>query len=81
MAQALEGAGFTAANALTAGRDANTEQLAAMKAGSILQVNLDLDLIDGWATAMIAIAQDIAAGKAVPSYNVPAATPITPKDL
>jgi ribose transport system substrate-binding protein len=81
MAQALEGAGFTAANALTAGRDANTEQLAAMKAGSVLQVNLDLDLIDGWATAMIAIAQDIAAGKAVPSFNVPAATPITPKDL
>ncbi len=81
MAQALEAAGFTAANALTAGRDANTEQLAAIKAGSVLQVDLDLDLIDGWATAMIAIAQDIVAGKAVPSYNVPAATPITPKDL
>jgi ribose transport system substrate-binding protein len=78
MAQALEAAGFTTANALTAGRDANTEQIEAMNAGSVLQVNLDLDLIDGWATAMLAIAQDIAAGKAVPAYNVPAATPLTP---
>lgn len=78
MAQALEAAGFTTDNALTAGRDANAEQVAAMKSGSILQVNLDLDLIDGWATAMLAIAQDIAAGKAVPAYNVPAATPLTP---
>jgi len=81
MAQALEAAGFTKDNALTAGRDANTEQLAAMKNGSILQVNLDLDLVDGWATAMLAVAQDIVAGKAVPAYNVPAAVPITPKDL
>lgn len=78
MAQALEAAGFTPDNALTAGRDANAEQVAAMKAGSILQVNLDLDLVDGWAIAMLAIAQDIAAGKAVPAYNVPAATPLTP---
>lgn len=81
MAQALEAAGFTPDNALTAGRDANTEQLAAMKAGSILQVNLDLDLVDGWATAMLAVAQDVLAGKAVPAYNVPAATPIIPDDL
>ncbi len=81
MAQALEAAGFTPDNALTAGRDANTEQLAAMKAGSILQVNLDLDLVDGWAIAMLAIAQDVLAGEAVPAYNVPAATPITPDDL
>jgi len=28
---------------------------------------------------MLAVAQDIAAGKAVPAYNVPAATPITAK--
>ena len=81
MAQALEAAGFTPDNALTAGRDANTEQLAAMKAGSILQVNLDLDLVDGWAIAMLAIAQDVLAGEAVPANNVPAATPITPDDL
>ena len=81
MAQALEAAGFTRDNALTAGRDANAEQLEAMKNGSILQVNLDLDLVDGWATAMLAVAQDIVAGKAVPAYNVPAAVPITPKDL
>lgn len=81
MAQALEAARYTPDTALTAGRDANTEHLAAMKAGSILQVNLDLDLVDGWAIAMLAIAQDIIAGKAVPSFNVPAATPITPKDL
>jgi len=81
MAQALEGAGFTSANALTAGRDANTEQLAAMKAGSILQVNLDLKLIDGWTVAMIGVVQDILAGKPVPAKNVPAAKPLTAKDL
>jgi len=81
MAQALEQAGYTPDTALTAGRDANKEHLEAMKAGSILQVNLDLDLIDGWAVAMLAVAEDIVAGKAVPSYNVPAATPITPDDL
>ena len=80
MAQALEAAGFTPANALTAGRDANTEQVTAIKSGgSILQVDLDLDLINGWSAAMLAVAQDIAAGKAVPAYNVPAATPITAK--
>jgi ABC-type sugar transport system substrate-binding protein len=81
MAQALEGAGYTAANALTAGRDANAEQLAAMKAGSILQVNLDLKLIDGWTAAMIGVAEDILAGKPVPAKNVPAATPLTAKNM
>ncbi len=78
MAQALEAAGYTRDNALTAGRDANTEQVQAIKSGSsILQVDLDLDLINGWSAAMLAVAQDVAAGKAVPSFNVPAATPIT----
>jgi ABC-type sugar transport system substrate-binding protein len=81
MAQALEAAGYTSENALTAGRDANTEQLAAMKAGSILQVNLDLKLIDGWPVAMIGVAQDILAGKPVPAKNVPAAKPLTANDL
>ena len=81
MAQALEQAGYTPDTALTAGRDANEEHLAAMKAGSVLQVNLDLDLVDGWAIAMLAVAQDIAAGRPVPAINVPAATPILPSDL
>jgi ABC-type sugar transport system substrate-binding protein len=81
MAQALEAAGYTPDNALTAGRDANTEQLAAMKAGSILGVNLELNLIDGWTVAMIGVAQDILDGKPVPAKNVPAAKPLTAKDL
>jgi ribose transport system substrate-binding protein len=81
MAQALEGAGYTSDNALTAGRDANTEQLAAMKSGSILQVNLDLKLIDGWTVAMIGVAEDILEGKPVPAKNVPAAKSLTAKDL
>ena len=62
-------------------RDANTEQLAAMKAGSILQINLDLKLIEGWPVAMIGVAEDILAGKPVPAKNVPAAKPLTAKDL
>lgn len=81
MAQALEGAGYTPDNALTAGRDANTEQLAAMKSGSILQVNLDLKLIDGWTVAMIGVVEDILEGKPVPAKNVPAAKSLTAKDL
>lgn len=81
MAQALEAAGYTPDNALTAGRDANTEQLAAMKSGSILQVNLDLKLIDGWTVAMIGVVEDILEGKPVPAKNVPAAKSLTAKDL
>jgi ABC-type sugar transport system substrate-binding protein len=81
MAQALEGAGFTPDNALTAGRDANTEQLQAIKTGSILQVDLDLNLIDGWPVAMIGVLQDVLEGKPVPAKNVPAAKPLTAKDL
>jgi ABC-type sugar transport system substrate-binding protein len=81
MAQALEQAGYTPDTALTAGRDANVEHLEAMRAGSILQVNLDLDLVEGWAIAMLAVAQDIAAGRPVPAVNVPAARPIVPSDL
>jgi ribose transport system substrate-binding protein len=81
MAQALQGAGFTPDNALTAGRDANTEQLQAIKTGSILQVDLDLNLIDGWPVAMIGVLQDVLDGKAVPAKNVPAAKPLTAKDL
>lgn len=81
MAQGLEASNYTADNAIIAGRDANKEALAAMKAGSVLQVNLDLNLIDGWAIAMLAMAQDIIAGKAVPAFVVPAAKALTPKDL
>jgi ABC-type sugar transport system substrate-binding protein len=81
MAQGLEASGYKPENALIAGRDANKEMLDAMKAGSVLQVNLDLDLVNGWATAMLAMAQDIIAGKPVPSFVVPAAVPITPDDL
>jgi ABC-type sugar transport system substrate-binding protein len=81
MAQGLEASGYTRDNAITAGRDANKEQLAAMKGGSTMQVDLDLNLVDGWATAMLAVAQDVLAGKPVPARNVPAAKALTPDDL
>ena len=81
MAQGLEASGYKTDNALIAGRDANKEMLDAMKAGSILQVNLDLDLVNGWAAAMLAMAQDIVDGKPVPSFVVPAAIAITPDKL
>jgi len=68
MAQALKQKGYTSDNAIAAGGDASDAALEVMtEPGAILQVNAD-KLFPTWGIIGLSMAQDVAAGRPVPSY-------------
>jgi hypothetical protein len=68
MAQALKGKGYTPDTAIAAGGDASDAALEVMtQPDSILQVNADKDF-PTWGIIALSMAQDVAAGRPVPSF-------------
>ena len=68
MAQALKLKGYTSDTAIAAGGDASDAALEVMtEPGAILQVNAD-KLFPTWGIIGLSMAQDVAAGRPVPSY-------------
>jgi len=77
MAQALKARGF-GDRALVAGGDASDSVVKMIAAGDpILQVDADKGFLK-WGTYAVALAQDIAAGRPVPTYMDPGTTAVTP---
>ena len=71
MTQSLEQKGYTSANAVSAGGQANNPALSVMaKPDSIFQANFDKDF-PSWGIIGLSMAQDVAAGRPVPSYVDP----------
>jgi ABC-type sugar transport system substrate-binding protein len=76
MAQALEQKGYTAKNAIAAGGQANDSPLELQaKPDSIFQVNFDKNF-PTWGIIGLSMAQDVAAGRPVPSYVDPGVVPV-----
>ena len=69
MAQALESKGFTRKNSIAAGGDASDSVLDLMaKKKTVLQVDFTKDF-PNWGVNGLAMAQDVAAGRPVPSFS------------
>lgn len=76
MSQALQQKGYTSENAIAAGGQANDAPLEVMtKPGAIFQVNFDKNF-PTWGIIGLSMAQDVAAGRPVPSYADPGVVPI-----
>jgi ABC-type sugar transport system substrate-binding protein len=81
MAQALESKGFTRKNAIAAGGDASDSVLDLMaKKKTVLQVDMTKDF-PNWGVYGLAMAQDVAAGRPVPSFSEVKLTFITDKNV
>lgn len=81
MAQGLESKGFTRKNAIAAGGDAADSVLALMaKKKTVLQVNSTKDF-PNWGVLGLAMAQDVAAGRPVPSFSEVKITFITDQNV
>jgi hypothetical protein len=80
MTQALEQKGYTADNAVSAGGQANDPALLVMaKPNSIFQANFDKDF-PTWGIIGLSMAEDVAAGRPVPSYVDPGVVPVVGHD-
>jgi hypothetical protein len=76
MAQALEQKGYTSENAIAAGGQANDGPLEVMtQPDAIFQVNFDKNF-PTWGIIGLSMAQDVAAGRPVPSYTDPGVVPV-----
>jgi ribose transport system substrate-binding protein len=76
MSQALEQKGYTSENAIAAGGQANAAALEVMtRPNSIFQVNFDKNF-PIWGIIGLSMAQDVAAGRPVPSYSDPGVLPV-----
>jgi hypothetical protein len=76
MTQAFADKGYTDENAITAGGQANDPALEVMaKDNSMFQVNFDKDF-PTWGLIGLSMAQDIAAGRPVPTFVDPGVTPV-----
>ena len=81
MAQGLESKGFTRKNSIAAGGDASDSVLDLMaKKKTVLQVNSTKDF-PNWGVNGLAMAQDVAAGRPVPSFSEVKITFITDKNV
>jgi len=81
MAQALESKGFTRKNAMAAGGDASDSVLDLMaKKKTVLQVDSTKDF-PNWGVLGLAMAQDVAAGRPVPTFSEVKITFITDKNV
>lgn len=80
MSQALEQKGYTSENAIAAGGQANDGPLEVMtRPNSIFQVNFDKGF-PTWGIIGLSMAQDVAAGRPVPSYSDPGVVPVVGAD-
>ena len=76
MSQALQQKGYTSENAIAAGGQANDAPLEVMtRPGAIFQVNFDKNF-PTWGIIGLSMAQDVAAGRPVPSYADPGVVPV-----
>jgi ABC-type sugar transport system substrate-binding protein len=76
MAQALEQKGYTSENAIAAGGQANDAPLQVMtQPNAIFQVNFDKNF-PTWGIIGLSMAEDVAAGRPVPSYVDPGVVPV-----
>ncbi len=76
MSQALEQKGYTSENAIAAGGQANDGPLEVMtRPNAIFQVNFDKNF-PTWGIIGLSMAQDVAAGRPVPSYADPGVVPV-----
>ena len=76
MSQALEQKGYTSENAVAAGGQANDAPLEVMtRPNAIFQVNFDKNF-PTWGIIGLSMAQDVAAGRPVPSYADPGVIPV-----
>jgi ribose transport system substrate-binding protein len=81
MVQAVQAKGFTSSTAIAASGDASDpvlRQMAKQGSKSILQVDADKFFLR-WGVYGVSIAQDILAGRPVPSFMDPGTTAVTPK--